>query len=72
MRSRLLLGLLVLSLAPGCRAVAGVATFVGTVAIEAALGSDDDWGGDDGCEPERRRDRRAPTPNPRRPASPDR
>lgn len=69
LRLGLLLGLLVLVVAPGCRTLAGVATFVGAVAIEAALdGDDDDWG-DDGCEPERRRDRRAPTPNPRRSAS---
>jgi hypothetical protein len=64
MRSRLLLGLLVLSLAPGCRTLAGVATFVGAVAIEAALDGDDD-----GCEQESRRDRHAATPNPRRSAA---
>ncbi len=67
LRLGFLLGLSVLALAPGCRTLAGVATFVGTVAIEAALDGDD-WG-DDSCEPERRRDRRAPTPNPRRSAS---
>jgi hypothetical protein len=70
MRRRLLIGLLLLLVAPGCRTLAGVATFVGGVAIEAAF-SDDDWGGDDDCEPERRRDRRAATPNPSRRASAD-
>jgi hypothetical protein len=68
LRLGLLLGVLVLALAPGCRTLAGVATFVGTVAIEAALDdADDDWD-DDGCEPERR-DRRAASPNQRRSAS---
>jgi hypothetical protein len=64
----LLLGLLVLLVAPGCRTLASAATFVGAVVIEAALDGGDD---DDGycSEPEPRRDRRAPTPNPSRRAS---
>jgi hypothetical protein len=67
-RLHLLLGLLVLLVAPGCRTLASAATFVGAVVIEAALQGDDD---DDGyCEPaEPRRDRRPATPNPSRRAS---
>lgn len=38
----LLLGLLVLATAPGCRVLAGAAIIAGEVALDAALDNDDD------------------------------
>jgi len=67
-RPSILLGLLLLCVAPGCRVLAGAAVIVGEVAIDAVLSSDDDDGGWS-CESEHKRDRRAPTPNPHRRAT---
>ncbi|HEX5137011.1 MAG TPA: hypothetical protein VFY93_08575 [Planctomycetota bacterium] len=67
-RPSILLGLLLLCVAPGCRVLAGAAAIAGEVALDVVLSSDDDDDGG-GCESEHRRDRRAPTPNPRRSAS---
>lgn len=67
-RPGILLGLLLLCVAPGCRVLAGAAVIVGEVAIDAVLSSDDDDGWSSESE-HHRCDRRAPTPNPRRSAS---
>lgn len=66
-RLRVPLLLLLLAVAPGCRAIATAATFVGAAFIEGALDSDDDYDYDR-CD--ERRDRRAATPNPSRRSTP--
>jgi hypothetical protein len=63
-----LLGILLLAVVPGCRALGAAATFVGAVALEVALDSVDDDDHDD-CEPQRRRSRGPAAPNPSRSAA---
>jgi len=64
-RPGILLALLLLCAAPGCRVLAGAAVIAGEVAIDALLSGDDDGS----CQSERHRERRGPTPNPRRSAA---